>query len=84
MIQQTYITPQIIAYKYPKSLSSSPEPRVREKASVLNYQKSLSTSMQPPVRQKARIHDDLKAGGTLVKKFGAELTKDGIKINLVR
>ncbi len=84
MIQQTYITPNSIAYKYPKSLSIHIGYQVREKASVLNYQKSLSVSMQKSVRQKAKIRDDLKAGGTLVKKFEAKLTKDGIKINLIK
>ena len=84
MIQQTYITPKAVANKYPKSLSISMKSQVREKASVLNYQKSLSISMQQSVRQKVKIRDDLKGGGTLVKKFEAELTKDGIKVNLIK
>ena len=47
-------------------------------------QKSIAASMQPQISMKAKIRDDLKAGGTLVKKFNAVLTETGIKINLVR
>jgi len=47
-------------------------------------QKSLSISMKPVVRIKAKIPDDLKAGGTFVKKMRVIITKDGPKVILIR
>ena len=51
---------------------------------VVYDKKHFSVSMQQQVRMKVKIRDDLKAGGTLVKKFEAQLTEEGIKINLIR
>jgi len=45
---------------------------------------SLSISMKPVLRMNAKIPDDLKAGGTFVKKMRVVITKDGPKVNLIR
>ncbi len=55
-------------------------PRISRK----KVQKSLSISMKPVVRIKAKIPDDLKAGGTFVKKMRVIITKDGPKVILIR
>ena len=52
--------------------------------SIKKNQKSLSVNMKPVVRIKAKIPDDLKAGGTFVKKMRVVITKDGPKVNLIR
>ena len=54
-------------------------PRVPTK----KFGKSLSVSMEPVVRTKAKIPDELKAGGTFVKKMQVVMTKDGPKVNLI-
>jgi len=46
--------------------------------------KSLSVNMEQVVRIKAKIPDELKAGGTFVKKMGVVMTKDGPRVNLIR
>lgn len=55
-------------------------PRISRK----KVQKYLSISMKPVVRIKAKIPDDLKAGGTFVKKMRVIITKDGPKVILIR
>ncbi len=39
---------------------------------------------QQPTKIKVKIRNDLKAGGTFVKKMEVVITKDGPRINLVR
>ena len=39
---------------------------------------------QQTTKMKAKIRDDLKAGGTFVKKMEVVITKDGPRINLIR
>ena len=48
------------------------------------YRKSQSVSMQQPVRMRAKIPDNLKAGGTFVKKVEVVIEKGGFRVNLVR
>ena len=40
--------------------------------------------MQQPVRMRAKITDNLKAGGTFVKKVEVVIEKGGFRVNLVR
>ena len=54
------------------------------KVYVGQYKKSHSVSMQPAITMKAKIRDDLKAGGTFVKKVEVIIEKGGPRVNLVR
>ena len=48
------------------------------------YRKSQSVSMQQPVRMRVKIPDNLKAGGTFVKKIEVVVEKGGFRVNLIR
>ena len=65
-------------------MSVIPASSVYGKYPLRKVNKSLSVSMSPTVRRKVVIRDDLKAGGTLVKKMEVVLTPEGPKVNLIR
>ena len=54
------------------------------KASVGRFKKSIYASPEPSVRLKVKIPEELKAGGTLIKKMEVVITSEGPKVNLVR